>query len=153
MFPCKLSASRGGAHILDVRTHTPILDSLILLVHAQSKAAAPPPSLSELKEYSSKLAEAVAGEEARVEHEARVGAMFAVAEQTPSRARRLRGMVQVSRGFGGSEDGADVSITVSEGASCMQGVLRCAHDVCVAARPGNAFASDHWNASPPFLVT
>ncbi|GLI69598.1 hypothetical protein VaNZ11_014260 [Volvox africanus] len=63
----------------------------------QVRAAAPPPSLTELKDYSSRLAVVVADEEARVEHEVRVSAMFAAAERQQSKPGRLRGMVDASR--------------------------------------------------------
>ncbi|GIL47949.1 hypothetical protein Vafri_4662 [Volvox africanus] len=64
---------------------------------SQVRAAAPPPSLAELKDYSSRLAVVVANEEARVEHEVRVSAMFAAAERQQSKPGRLRGMVDASR--------------------------------------------------------
>ncbi|GIL75008.1 hypothetical protein Vretimale_2497 [Volvox reticuliferus] len=63
----------------------------------QVRAAAPPPSLAELKDYSSRLAAVVANEEARVEHEVRVSAMFAAAERQQNKPGRLRGMVDASR--------------------------------------------------------
>ncbi|KXZ41327.1 hypothetical protein GPECTOR_549g560 [Gonium pectorale] len=63
----------------------------------QVRAAAPPPSLAELRDYSSRLATVVAEEEGRVEHEVRVGAMFAAADEQTGRAGRLRGMVDASR--------------------------------------------------------
>ncbi|EFJ41228.1 hypothetical protein VOLCADRAFT_98787 [Volvox carteri f. nagariensis] len=63
----------------------------------QVRATVPPPSLAELKDYSSRLAAVVTNEEARLEHEVRVKAMFAAAEQQQSKPGRLRGMVDASR--------------------------------------------------------
>ncbi|GLC46986.1 hypothetical protein PLESTB_001410400 [Pleodorina starrii] len=85
----------------------------------QVRAAAPPPSLAELRDYSSRLAAAVAHEEARVEHEVRVSAMFAAAEQHSSKAGRLRGMVDASRRpvSGGSGGGLGIGGGASASAS------------------------------------
>lgn len=65
---------------------------------SQARAEQPAPSVQDLKEYSSKLREAVAVEEQRVAHEERVSKMFNAADEEPGRARRLRGMVSASRG-------------------------------------------------------
>jgi hypothetical protein len=71
----------------------------------QAHAEQPAPSVQDLKEYSSKLREAVAAEEQRVVHEERVSKMFSAAEFEPGRARRLRGIVNASRGEGAGEKG------------------------------------------------
>lgn len=70
---------------------------MLHLFATQSQAAVPPPPLSDLKEYCLKLQSAVACEEARHEHEARVSLMFAAAAADSSKAARLRGMISASR--------------------------------------------------------
>lgn len=59
--------------------------------------AADPPTLNELKDYSSKLAVACDLEEKRVEHEIRVNNMFQAASSQQAKPARLRAMVQASR--------------------------------------------------------
>ncbi len=63
----------------------------------QHHAAAPPPSLTELKQYSTKLKKLLESEESRVQHELTVSRMFNAAQTEGGRPGRLRRMVSASR--------------------------------------------------------
>ncbi|GAX81537.1 hypothetical protein CEUSTIGMA_g8965.t1 [Chlamydomonas eustigma] len=109
----------------------------------QVKAAMPAPSLEDLREYGHKLRAVVAAEEGRVEQELRVSRMFSVVEEEQGKARRLRGMVQVSRediALGNGKLSPDQDSTPGQGSSLNSRTLNGAQSHLRSTSSGRSAA-------------
>jgi hypothetical protein len=120
---------------------------------AQASASQPAPSLQELKEYSSKLKQVVAEEEQRIEHELRVSAMFSAADDEPSKAGRLRGMVAASREVGArrgcGEGWGRARLKASEGGGVCSSRRLMIGSSCVLCRAHRRAAAASGSGGPP----